>query len=366
MYYNFEKRRSDIGQLALVLNIGLVLVLKIVDPCTASDGDLRLGSHADLSGFPSGEVDKTCWERFLKEAPEAWAALERQLRGYQVDVIYDQQWAIGSDVRKQIDQWNVRVGSDVDQMLVLEKPSLNVAGMNENYAFRLNRTSKNHQYMLDKLQVSLSGAPPQIGSLLAYRDFINYAHSIWWVPCQLILDNLRDDGFEVILARFATDTAGHTVAQIAFRYQGELRERPRCEPGATYWAEFSPEQKWTVVRSGVSFVKGGNSKLRIRVTSSYQDWFGGTCFPEKTVLAYEDLSSKEIVEIRKIEFQQPAPLEHMTDEFYLPHYGISEAVLQSLQDTGARWRITLNAVAILVLVAAILVTRYIRQRSMAI
>jgi hypothetical protein len=83
-------------------------------------------------------------------------------------------------------------------------------------------------------------------------------------------------------------------------------------------------------------------------------------------LAYEDLSSKEIVEIRKIEFQQPTPLEHETEEFYLPHYGISEAVLQSFQNTGVGWRITLNALAIVVLVAAILVTRYIRQRSMAV
>lgn len=325
--------------------------------------DLKAGSRAALTGFQIQGIDRKCQQWFLTDAPEGWRKLNDQLKGFQVELAYNQQWENGVK-QSQRNDWTLSVTSSDAKMLVLDKSALSVTGANERYSFQVRRPSQTSPYMVSKIQ---SWVPkqeqPLLGALRHTDGILEYARSIWWVPCEYILSNIGDKGFQIIGAHFARDSSGPRTAQIAFRYNGEMRTAPYCQPGATYWAEFLPEQNWAVIRSGVADIINGDEQLRIRVTSSYQDWFGGSGFPKEIVLAYENMSDNRIVEVRRARFGQPQPIAFSADAFYLPHYGISEASVQPLVGSRISWRIAINVIAIFLLLTAILIQWYIRRRA---
>ena len=125
-----------------------------------------------------------------------------------------------------------------------------------------------------------------------------------------------------------------------FRYRGETGAMPACHTNAVYWGVFAPEDHWLVIRSGVSDVSSGAERLRIRVNATYQSWRGKSLFPKEIVLAYESRPDGRIVEVRRTSFGIPENSTSVGEEqFYLPHYGISEAAVPTFVDRGRGYRI---------------------------
>jgi hypothetical protein len=318
--------------------------------------DLAVGSRADLAGFKLDGIDSECVQSFLADAPSAWQTLDKQLRGFQVDLEFHQQWKIDSRTVQEAYDWTLCIDPGGSNILVLDNSSLAVTAANENYSFALRRASKDRPYMLSKVAPWSSSSDRPLFGALGYnrREFLNYEHSIWWVPCEHIIANMGPTGFEIVSAQYSDGPKGEKLAQIAFRYNGVPLTQPYfCQPETVYWAEYLPERHWAVARSGVSDLKDSGLRMRIRVDSTYQDWFGGDIFPRDIVLAYENLLDGRIFEVRHTSFGPPHPLEHSADEFYLPHYGISEAVLKTGSDSTFWWRTGLTFIAIIVLFVAI-------------
>jgi len=333
-----------------------------------ASADLQVGDRVPLESIPLVGVDAKCRDDFLEKAPHGWRTLTQALRGFEVEVRYIEEWEDKSKLlRRRQNEWIVCKPTVNSLLLVSESSKHKVAVANERYSFQVRCNAEDGKFALMNVEAWSRGRKrPLLGPLGDIDEFLNRTTSIWWVPCEHILTNLGDGGFEIISASYVSGSAEHSVAQIAFRYNGELRNSPFCFPGAIYWGEFLPEKYWAVVRSGVVGLVDGAEQLRILVKTSYQDWFGGSCFPSSSIVAYEDIAKTRIVEVKTTTFGRPSPEMRPKEPFYLPYYGISEAVALSQGISTKHWRLTLNICAVAALVLAIILRKYVRKRMTAV
>lgn len=327
--------------------------------------ELPLGSHESLASFQEIGIDEECRDLFLREGPNGWRFIRDNLRGYEVDVSHTEQWLDGSQRHEDASAWRLTVPSMAESQnaLVSEQHSLKVTARNKRYAFQVLRDAVDKPYVVSHVKPSLMRDDPNGIGPLRYTDtLLQTGCSIWWVPCQSILDHLGVGGFEMTHAQFVRDADGGRRAQIMFRYRGETGAMPACHTNAVYWGVFAPEDHWLVIRSGVSDVSSGAERLRIRVNATYQSWRGKSLFPKEIVLAYESRPDGRIVEVRRTSFGIPENSTSVGEEqFYLPHYGISEAAVPTFVDRGRGYRIALNAIAVILLLIAVLFWRYGRR-----
>lgn len=325
-----------------------------------ADAEIRVGNRLALEEVPVSRVDTNCRDDFLELAPKGWQSISQFLQGFEVEVTHIEEWEDRfQSVRRQRSDWIACKPTDSSLLLVSEQATHEVAVANERYSFQVRRNTENDAFALMKVEAwPRGGKQPLVGPLDSIHELFNRSTSIWWVPCEYIVANLGDAGFEIVSVSYVKTSPECQVARIAFRYHGEPRNSPPCIPGAIYWGEFCPEKHWAVVRGGVVGLLNGNEQLKILVETSYQDWLEEACFPRTTIMAYEDITKMRIVEVKNTTFGRPFAEMRSREQFYLPYYGISEAIAFSPGTLGTHWRLILNILAIAALLIAIFLRKY--------
>jgi hypothetical protein len=295
--------------------------------------DGKVGDRAVLDGFAPRTIEPACQERFLKEAPPAWQALQDRLVGFEVAVEHQ---SLSETRPADKEELTFCVLSQKSRKLVLTgKDASEIGAANERYTFAVNRLAGTSY--LDECEVwRENSVQPLAMPVRMCNGFLESMWSIWWVPLDAIVEN---SAFKLVGAQFAAGENGQEIVKVAYRYEGPRIVKPPCQPNAVYWAELSPAQSWVVLRSGVTNMSDeGGIALRIRVTSRYQDWFGGGPFPAESVLEYEESKRNIITDVQETRFGEPRKCERPEAEVFLPFYGISESVVPGLSG-GSHWRL---------------------------
>lgn len=331
---------------------------------------VNVGDRAELSDLAPKNLDPIVRDRFLKEARSAQANLQASTRNLQVRVHQLDTLRTRNKTRSIDRQWLVCVGDDPSKVLVFQEgKKKSISAANGRYSFQVHQASADVPYQLDKGVATEPGSYDNpLASLGLQTSFglLESAARIWWVPLEYILNN---SGFKLIAAESHDAETGQEVVKIAYRYEGKPIPHPGCYPGAIYWAELLPSRSWIVLRSGVINLTGDEGRVaNIRTSLKYQTGLNGDPFPAEFVLEVADAKTNELFDVRTTRLEQPVALTRPDDEFYLPHYGISEATVPEIHAQWLSIRATLimgGMVGILLALAIFLVARRARRVASA-
>ncbi len=104
----------------------------------------------------------------------------------------------------------------------------------------------------------------------------------------------------------------------------------------TYFARLNPAQSWMAVRSGI---RRDANEAADEIELADDTDFG--LFPQKVVTTWSWAATAK-QDVIVFEFEKPEPCALPAEAFYLPHYDISEGVLETLSpDPWPRWLLVL-------------------------
>ncbi|RIK80218.1 MAG: hypothetical protein DCC67_09635 [Planctomycetota bacterium] len=309
----------------------------------------------DVAGFvyTPGVLDPQCAERFLAEAPPALRKLNSELRGLEMRIHHrtSSTDSPGNPVERDERTWLLAVSEEADRKLAVDHDGIKYGVANERYSFEVSRANPEAPFVLVECEPWEQGTKqPMSGALTVCTTDLRSVVRIWWWPFSDIFDN---DEFQLIAASCERGLEGKEAVTVAYRYQGPAKTG--LTPNAIYWATLSPADSWAVIQSGVEKLSTQAETLRIRVTNELQR-FGDIPVPRRHVLEYADMKSNRIVEVKVTEFGSPQPCRRPAEEFFLPHYGISESSVEILTPNRGL-RIALVVIGVVGLAAAVMLFR---------
>lgn len=210
---------------------------------------------------------------------------------------------------------------------------------NERYAFVVDQDQRQGDYQLSSCDQHGSNKPDirsaalLTGSFGQIRSYLRSGFSLGSRPLPTLIEDQR---FRLIVAETSANEKGEAIVKVEFAYEGQ---DPKIGiPGAHYWGELDPKNRWRVMQGGVRF-KSQTRPGEIWETDSieYREGDQDNPFPArlKRSLTY---TNSPYTEKESVEFGVPSAIRRADTEFYLPYYGIPETVLQELTPRrGVRW-----------------------------
>jgi hypothetical protein len=333
----------------------------------SSAGFAGVGDKVALDTSAPKNMDPAARDRFLGGALPSWRELRSRLRDIQLTVDHSESFVgANNKVTRSDRQWTFCLGDSPGDYLVLGKDGASIYGANRRYSFELRRKGANNPYQLTGCVPWAPGEsqPYSGGAMVQNVTFLDATWSVWWVPLDYILAH---DGFKLVAAEGGRTESGDETVKVAFRYDGSRVPKPLCAPGTVYWAEMLPRHSWVVLRSGLMGLVNGKETLNILVSIKYNYINDKDYFPSSIQLDYEDVSSRRLVESRETRLSVPAASSHVSDEFYLPHYGIAESSVPPLTAPSGklRWVAILLGAAGIILASWLMIASRTRRKDVA-
>lgn len=143
-----------------------------------------------------------------------------------------------------------------------------------------------------------------------------------------------------------TSTGTDEARRIRVEFVCEQAAQRGDRDGATYWAEVSPHNSWMIDRCGIRSPTG---PVEINECLAFQE-YKGIPVPKLVRFEVEWAGPDGGIEIQEYEWGSPQRFSRPVDEFFLPHYGISEAVLETMVPERHVWWYVVNGAVVLLLV----------------
>lgn len=324
----------------------------------AAAGD-SVGTVVSLEGPTIGDIDRSCVNQFLQQAPAQWGEISRSLSNFEVDVAYSSHHDYSdasNDPKKSRIEFIYCSGASGKLAIEPDK----ISGLNDRYAFTV---CKGKEWYVQRCQAAaVTGAAISVGNVGLGDDALHSFQSIWSIS---ISDILASPNWKLVGAGFFEGPGGEgRSARIRYEYVGvSAKDNPMWQRGAIYWAELLPDKRWIVNQSGIEGLRDGAVELRIQNSNTYQTWFGGDIFPAESVLQYEEVAKGRVTEEHVERFGVPRPLARTNEQFFLPFYGISESAVWQLgaeSSVGRRALIAITGLMCLVLAVLLIWRHYVR------
>lgn len=330
-----------------VIGHACLAVVALAGACTGADGEAPVW----IDALPT-TIDATSKEWFFREAAQAWRARREQLRGIEFDLTYvDRRPDDTESHPEEIRSTYCILADGVSRRLDRGK-SIDVT--NNRYSFKVRVSDPGTTYSLAEVDRWQRGAPQPLAGWLDIAELnIAMPSNIWWMPIEGIVAN---DDFRLTGVDRGVDDAGEETVRIVYRYTGEASESDlNLQPDGVYWAELLPSRLWSVLRSGLitSMTRYSLEKdpFEARVTTRYQDW-RGVPLPEEIRIETVNLKTNAVVRLQEHRFGPPMACTRPSEEFFLPHYGLSEASIPPIESGPSDVRLWLVPVGMVLLMLA--------------
>jgi len=307
---------------------GLALMALGEAICVAAD----LGPPFPVESLPTS-IDVKCQERFLNEAPPAWKTLGERLRGIELEHTYvDYRPTDTKEPDREVYSSTYCILKDGVSRRLAREQVIDV--MNSRYSFSVRRAvdaDSLKPFSLKYCERWRQDAPqPQAGWIDVAELKLAMFSTISWLPMEKIL---TDADFQMTGADTRVNDQGDEVVRIVYRYTADASNDFLLQPDGVYWAELRPRRFWVVVRSGItsSLTKHDDTDapFRERMTIRYQEW-DGVPLPEGVRVEVVDVANNAVVRIQENRFGPPRACSRPVEEFFLPHYGLSDDPLPSI------------------------------------
>lgn len=296
--------------------------------CVAAD----LGPPFPVESLPTA-IEVKCQERFLNEAAPAWKTLGERLRGIELEHTYvDYGPTDTKEPYRDVYSSTYCILKDGVSRRLGREQVIDV--MNSRYSFSVRRAvdaDALKPFTLKYCERWQQDAPqPQAGWIDAAELKLAMFSTIWWLPMERIF---ADANFQMTGADTRVNDQGEEVVRIVYRYVADASNDYLLQPDGVYWAELRPRRFWVVVRSGItsSMTKHVDTDVpfRARMTIRYQEW-DGVPLPEEVRVEVVDVANSAVVRIQENRFGPPRACSRPMEEFFLPHYGLSDDPLPSI------------------------------------
>lgn len=149
-----------------------------------------------------------------------------------------------------------------------------------------------------------------------------------------LVDLLDRSKFRLVEATPA-DNEVKKHAYLECEYIGKPNNERYLAGGESYWVRLDPSRSWMIVDAGIKLAPNSDMPTAVNQHVEYQETALGGLFPSRL----------EIVRIhpkgigtQTFEFASPTRFARPDDEFFLPHYEISESVFDIVSPrSGTRW-----------------------------
>lgn len=305
-------------------------------------------------------IDARCRDRFLDEAVPAWKQLRERLRGFELELAYLDHRPEEKEPDAAPLTSTYCVLSDGVSRQLHRDDKLDVT--NSQYSFKVSRSGD--AYHLSGCELWQKSRPqPLVGWLDVAEMKLAVGSSIWWLPFETLM---ADKHFVMTGADYGVSHAGEELVRVAYRYVNKVSNDYLLQPDGIYWAEMLPERFWVVVQSGVISSPtehyDTDTPFRTRLTTRYQTW-DGVPFPEDVRYEVVDMKRNVVVRVQENRFGTPRACTRTIDEFYLPHYGLSESSILQIDKGRTNRQLVSIATGIAVLFFAWLLYKRSRVRS---
>lgn len=335
---NHARSRAVSGAIFAVFTIGAA--------CSITAGG---DAPANAESLPT-TIDATCRERFLKEAAPAWKVVRERSRGIELELTYVDHHP--NDRKHDPEPLTSTYCSLSDGVSRRLDRGTSVDVTNSRYSFKVRMPEPDTPYSLAEVNRWRRGDPqPMAGWLDVAEQNLSMGSNIWWTPMDKVLAN---EGFEMTGAEYGTSETGEEVVKIVYRYNGKASDvDPDLQPDGVFWAELLPSRFWMIERSGVissmTAYTHYSIPFRCRVTTRFQEW-NGVPVPREVRIESVDQRSDTLVRLQENRFGTPRECTRPTEEFFLPHYGLSEESIPPIESgpSGAqRWLIPAGVVLLI-------------------
>jgi len=306
-------------------------------------------------------IDPAVLDRLRTQAVKDWQAEEREYRS--LDVSYKSSYRAGpkNDI-KTFPTKTYRLAYDADRQVTLwrmQNPAFSSDNMthsvaNSRYDFRVSTPVMTEQGTLDHLNlvVSNQSGPEREGGVPTWNSHRCHLMAACRISCMPLQDLLNSQEFEPIQAVEFVDNGSPRI-RFSARYLGEQGFVRR--KGGTYTVILDPSHRHRLL----SWV--------IEVPHSRYETFDISYHVSNDVHTPREIVYKadlvgEITESTWT-FDLPKPCTIPDAEFYLPHYGFSEQMLETLNpNPWPRWLLIAGGV-VTIAIGARLLLRLSRQRT---
>jgi hypothetical protein len=315
--------------------------------CVGADAD----SSAGIEPLPT-TIDTDCRERFLKEAPAAWKTLRERLNGIELDLTYADHHPTETGPDPEPLKSTYCILKDGVSRRLDRGQSIDVT--NSRYSFKLKVSESASSYSLAEVEPWHRNVPqPLVGWLDVAEQNLSMGSNIWWMPIEKVLVN---DDFKMTGAAYGLNKAGEDVVRIVYRYTGVASDvDPNLQPDGVYWSELLPKRFWVVESSGLTSslkkVSLYSTPFRTRVTTRFQEW-NGVPLPEEVRIEAADLRTNVVLRVQRNRFGPPRECTRSNKQFFLPHYGISEASIPQIESGLPDRRLGILAAGVVFLILA--------------
>jgi hypothetical protein len=310
--------------------------------------------------LPAGEIDTALLDRLRAEGIPAWKQLAEAADGVEVECqevskeTYPDK-ATGQQTSREFRItwklcWDPSHGRRLLEYHTAGTTAWSCQVVNAGYRFKVIRTQEGGPYQL------LS-----CGRLTAGDGFDTFDRGEGW-PAVVLHASTKVIGVPLSTLVSSPEFRLSALRDLPGKGGAGRRVRVECEylgplgpfrrAGGHYWVELSPEDRWSIQQGGIRQPAQGREETQ-EVT--YRRSSAGIPFVK--ALKYTDLIRPgRYREDRTAEVSPPVANSRPEEEFYLPHYGISESVV-GIQSPWQGPRLLLFAVGVVGLAAAVWLAR---------
>ncbi len=281
-------------------------------------------------------VDPVVLTQLRTTAEEDWQAIEREQRSFDVSFIYKTKYVQRDGTIQSPEDIHYQLAYDADRKVALLRMQSKTLGQgiqhtiaNSRYDFRIlakvmtERGTLNHVHVADPLEIDPDfdeGLPTWDGR----RCSLVAACRLGCTPLRDIVNSALFEPIEAV----RWSEMGQERLRFSAKYLGEQGSVGR--KGGIYTLVFDPSHNHRIMSWAIDVLPSRHEKVSV---SYFSD--NSISAPHETVYIVD--SAGEMSE-QTWTFDRPKPCTIPDAEFYLPHYGFSEAVLETLHpNPWPRW-----------------------------
>lgn len=302
-------------------------------------------------------IDPECVELCRNLVAPVWTDSARRFGGFEVQYEYANFDVPGKGIKnlrlKRTRKYVVSPGGQLRLVETGTQEAPVVFASNERYGFQVRGSTDGESSSLHEIAdtplVSANPNEQRLHTLMMTDSFARFGFEFFGVPYAEIFAE-GSSCFDLKEARYL-DSDGESRVRISGVYNGE--EGVNRFVGCVYWAEFSAKTPFRVHRSGIEAVPPYSEEL---FTIEYSD--ENSEFPYLPRSIERVSGSADLGSFQSVSFALPRAYSAKESDFYLPRFGISEAVLPASVPPVQRWSAGYLVVGLLLVVSSLLWWRF--------
>lgn len=312
----------------------------------------------------AGEISASLLERVNKKAAMAWRHCQERLNGHEVIVTKSDHTTWLDKAGKQKEwkrRYSTRFVKRDDSLLMVDlvddRPnplSILRSVKNERYSFELSRDNRDKSFGLTELSTNKEQVLSYLGihTDLVFSGTISYA-----MP---LSEYFTHSFIRMTECSERVDAVDGPLVVMSFEIQDVPSTFRLVTNGELHTLELMPEKDWQLRRATIIGPKGADDhKVQVDIQYELSSTLGW--IPRRHVLVRGNDESRDVI---TTDISVPVLTTTKAEEFYLPHYGISESIVET-PAWGRGTRILMFAGGAALLVGAFVMFRRLDRRRKA-